>query len=1034
MDKSRVRAALTLLMAAVSAQPAIAQAPASEEAPAPVSADQPPSLASTEAESQAPIIITGSRIPRPNLRSTSPIQTVRAAEFEVTGVPNVEQTLNQMPQLVGGFTNTSNNPGRGAATLDLRGLGSVRTLILVNGRRWIANDAGQSPEVDVNTIPAALIDRVDIVTGGASAVYGSDAVTGVINFVLRDKLDGLHVSATQNLTQKGDGSVSNVDVSYGGTWWDGRAKLIASVGWLRQEPVLQRDRVFSEVFLTEGCVVPGTRAPNGASTPAFDPDCAAPNEFGFIEGGSGTIPGTYINLPVFVPSGSGSALDFLDLGVRFGSDGEPVPFVEETDFYNFAPANYLQIGFRRKSANLFPSFEISPAITLYSELSYVQTKSPLQYAPVAAFLGFGLPVAPVALINLDNPFLTPSSAQVLDINFGVDAEGDTGVFESPEGVFSINPDFGGDADGIVALPRLLSRLEALGPRQQRNTRDARRGLIGARGDIAANWHYDLYFSSSRVKHTAAYENSASASRLQQSLLARRDASGAIACIDPSNGCIPANIFGPGNLSAEAADFLRTHPIDLTIIKEKVGEATVRGDIPWLPAGRMGLVGGATWRKTSYAFTPDPALFTGDDLGFDYGAPASGSTRVWELFGEARVPLLAERPFAHELTAELGGRYSRYDTVGGVWTWKALGDWSPMRGLRFRGGFQRAVRAPNVRELYEVETLAFPFALDPCAAEAGLLGNPEVLAACLRDGVPPESFPFLPFESGEAFGALRGNPDLEAETARTFTIGAVIAPQAVPGLTVTLDYYDIRIRDAIHRLGGDSIFMVMGCILGGGGDPAYSVCQGYDRNAEFGYLEFIDQPTANIPHIRVSGIDWQLAYRRQLPWGLFAGSDRLDLAMAGTRYLKAGMRPNEGLPELDCIGLLSGPCSFTVGAGVFPEWKLLNQLAYDSGPMSLTLRHRWFSATRDGRLELADRFGFTYYNIPAEGARMESRHYFDLVLSATPSDRFKLTFGVNNLTNRKPPVTGLLQVQANTDPTHYDVLGRRFFITATARIF
>ena len=1030
----RFPAAFALLGFAIATQPAPAQEPAATDGEAVEPEAQPALPVSADDLPQVPIVVTGSRIPRPNLRSTSPIQTVRAAEFEITGVPNVEQTLNQMPQLVGGFTNTSNNPGRGAATLDLRGLGSVRTLILVNGRRWIANDAGQSPEVDVNTIPAALIDRVDIVTGGASAVYGSDAVTGVINFVLRDKLDGLQVSATQNLTEKGDGSVSNVDVSFGTTALDGRAKLIASVGWLRQVPVLQRDRVFSEVFLTEGCVVAGTRAPNGTSAPAFDPDCAAPNEWGFIKGGSGNIPGSRFPLPTFLATGTGSSLSLFDLGVRFDTDGNPLPFVEETDYYNFAPANYLQIGFRRKSANFFPSFELSPAATLYSELSYIQTKTPLQYAPVPAAIGFGLPTAPIGRINLDNPFLTPATVQLLDINYGVDADGDTGWVETPQGGFSINPDFGGDADGIVQFPALLSRLDSLGPRQLLNTRDARRGLLGLRGDVASNWHYDMYFSSSRVKHTGAFQNSASASRFQQSLLARRDESGAIVCIDPSNGCVPANIFGAGNLSPEAADFLRTHPVDLTIIKEQVGEATVRGNLPWLPAGRLGVVAGATWRKTSYAFTPDPALFTGDDLGFDYGAPASGSSKVWELFGEARLPLLAERPFAHELTAELGARFSRYNTVGGVWTWKALGDWSPIRGLRFRGGIQRAVRAPNVRELYEVETLGFPFALDPCAAEAGLLGNPEVVAACLRDGVPAQRFAFLPFESGQAFGALRGNPDLKAETARTLTLGAVIAPQAVPGLTVTLDYYNIRIRDAIHRLGGDGIYMVMGCILGGGGDPAHPMCQGYNRVPGFGNLEFIDQPTANIPHIRVSGIDWQLAYRRQLPWGLFAESDRLDLALAGTRYLKAGMRPNEGLPELDCIGLLSGPCSFTVGFGVFPKWKLLNQLAYDSGPMSLTLRHRWFSATRDGRIELADRFGFTYYNIPAEGARMESRHYFDLVLSASPSDRFKLSFGVNNLTNRAPPVTGLLQVQANTDPSHYDVLGRRFFITATARIF
>ncbi|MEO7240003.1 MAG: TonB-dependent receptor [Sphingomicrobium sp.] len=1028
-------ATLTLLLLAMAAQPAAQQEPPDADQHAgsggPQHPPQPP-----DAIAEPPlIIVTGSRIPRLNLRSNSPIQTVRGQEFILTGVPNVEETLNQMPQLVGGFTNTSNDPGHGAATLDLRGLGSVRTLILVNGRRWIASDAGQSPEVDVNTIPAALIERVDIVTGGASAVYGSDAVTGVVNFIFRDKLDGLHFSATQNITSRGDGAVSNADVSYGASLFGGRAKVILSGGWLKQKPVLQKNRIFSQVALIEACVVPGTRGPDGASEPAFNPTCAPPNERGFVAGGSVAVPGTLIPIPAFLPTGSGSALAFSRDGVRFDAGGDAVPFRDETDRYNYAPANYLQIGFQRWSANAFPSFEISPAVRLYSELSYIRTKTPQQLAPVPAGLGFGSPVVPVALMNLDNPFLTPASAHVLDINYGVDANGAGGVIGSEETGFSINPDYGGDADGIIELPGLLSRLEGLGPRRARNIRDARRALIGARGDFAAHWHYDAFLSASRVKHVLAYQNSGSALRLQQAILAHRDpATGEITCADPSNGCVPANIFGPGNLSAEAADFIRTAPVDRTVVKERIAEASIRGEIPSASAGPVGLVLGTTWRRTSYAFAPDPSLVTGDDLGFDYSSPAAGSTKVWELFSEVRVPLLAGHRFAHELAVELGGRYSRYDTVGGVWTWKALGDWSPLRGLRFRGGLQRAVRAPNVRELFEVDSLGFPFTLDPCAQEAGLLGNAAVVAACLRNGVPPGRFSLLPFESLDAFGSFRGNPDVKAEVARTFTLGTVASPNAIPGLTVTVDYYDIRIRNAINRLGGGSIWMVLGCILGGGGDPVSTVCQGYRRNPERGYVEFIDQPTANIPHIRVSGVDWQLAYRHDLPWSLLGDRDRVDVNLAGTVYLKAGMKPNEGLPELDCIGLFSSACSFTVGSGAFPKWKLLNQFSYGSGPLSLTLRHRWFSSTRDTRLSLADQFGFTFYNLPAEGAVLESRHYFDLAATAQLSKRYDITFGINNLTDRQPAVTGLLQVEANTDPALYDVLGRRFFVTVTARPF
>lgn len=742
--------------------------PASQAAPVSDASGQ------TVPQAQAPILITGSRIPRPNLRSDSPIQTVQPRDFAVTGVPNVEETLNQMPQLVAGFTNTSNNPGHGAATLDLRGLGSVRTLVLVNGRRWIANDAGQSPEVDVNTIPSALVERVDIVTGGASAVYGSDAVTGVVNFVFRDKLDGLHINATQNFTSRSDAVVSNGDLSVGGSALGGRAKLIASAGWLRQDPLLQGDRLFSSVTLFEACVRPGTRQPNGTSTPAFDPQCSAPNEWGFVRGGSGIIPGTHLP-PLFLVAADGSLI-FQPDGVRFDGDGTAVPFVEETDLYDYGPSNYLQIGLRRWTANAFPSFEVSRALKLYSELSYTRTDSQQQFAPVTAFLGFGFPAAPVALLNLDNPFLSASSSHALDLNYGVDANGNVGIIGSPDTGFSINPNYLGDADGIVEVEGLASRLVGVGPRQALNRRDARRGLIGAKGDIGHSWHYDLYFSTSRARHSLRYENGASQKRFQQAILARRDpVSGEIVCIDPSNGCAPANIFGPGNLSEQAADFMRTKPVDRTTVREKVVEASLRGEFPLTEAGPLGVAGGVTWRRSSYAFRPDPLLFTADQLGFDPGAPASGSTHVWEVFGEARVPLLADRRFDRELTAELGARFSRYDTVGGVWTWKALGDWSPLPGVRIRGGLQRAVRAPNVRELYEEEALTFPFALDPCAAEAGVLDQPGVMEACLRNGVPTGASTFLPFESGQAFGLTRGNPNVRAEVARTLTVGTVISP-------------------------------------------------------------------------------------------------------------------------------------------------------------------------------------------------------------------------------------------------------------------
>ena len=983
-----------------------------------------------EAETVKTIVVTGSRLPRAGQQGATPTQTVTQEDFRLTGVGNVEQTLNLMPQIVPGFTNTSNNPGSGAATLDLRGLGSVRTLILVNGRRWIASDAGEVPEVDVSTIPAALIQRVDIVTGGASAVYGSDAVTGVVNFVLNDKLKGLHLEARQSLTEQGDGRVTSADLSFGTSLLGDRAKIVASAGWLNQRPVLQGDRTLSRVTLQDGCALPDTRAETGASTPVNDPACAPPNVMALTAGGSSFIPGARIAGSAFFPVPGSNALVRNPPGLRFDPDGTPRPFIPAFDLYNYAPDNYLQIGFERWGANVLASFEASLAFTPYVELSYIQTRSPQQLAPVPALLGSGSATVPVARLNLANPFLTPEARRVLDLSYGVDAQGDRGFIGSPAAGFRVNPAFDGDADGIIRFPAIVQSRLGLGPRQLLNKRDAMRGLVGARGEIGSGWNYDLYHSRSRVEHVTAYRNSGSALRLQQALLAVTDpATGQPVCIDPSNGCVPANIFGEGNLSAEAADFIRTHPTDLTVIEEQVAEASVRGDLPLFRAGDVGIAAGLNWRRSSYDFEPDPALFTGDDLGFQPGTPAGGKTSVWELFSEARIPLLADAPLIKELTAELGLRWSNYSSVGQAWTWKAIGEWVPTGGLKVRGGFQRAVRAPNIRELFEEPSTTSSVALEPCSPEFGLIGDPAIAAACLRSGVPADAD--LP---PVAFGVVfhRGDPDLDAETARTMTIGASFTPGWARGLIVTADYYDIRIRRPIGQFGGGSGLVVFGCIVGGG-DPADPLCQAIDRGAG-GAILSLDLPTANLHSLRARGIDWQVAYARNFGGHSAERPNRVQLHLSGTRYFESSFRANANVASIDCAGFFGNPCGNTIGRSATPEWKLYNRATWTLGSVTAALRHRWFSSTLDGRISFIDALGLTPIAIPEEARRLESRHYFDLATTFRVRDRFDLTFGVNNLTDRKPAITGEQQVQANTDPSLYDVLGRRYFVALTLREF
>ncbi len=961
------------------------------------------------------IVVTGSRLPRASFEEPSPVQVLTADDLGLSALPNLEQTLNQLPQLVGGFTSTSNNPGSGAATLDLRGLGATRTLILVNGRRWIASDAGDVPEVDINTIPAALIERVEIVTGGASTVYGSDAVTGVVNFIMRDSLDGLRAQARQSVTGRGDGAVASLDMSGGLRALDDRLSVTASVGWLEQRAVMQGDRTLSRVSLTDGCGVPGTRQPTGASQPLPPTACPGAGEITLVAGGSPTIPGTRIIGAAFFPAGP-SALTVNGGGLRFDPDGTPRPFLVPFDLYNFAPDNYLQIPFRRYSANLFASFAASEAFVPYVELAHIDTASVQQLAPVPAVIGRGTTAVPLARINLDNPFLTPAAREVLDLSYGIDLNGARGTIGSPATGPRRNPAYLGDADGVIVLPAVLQSRLDLGPRQVRHARKAYRVLGGVRGRVGSQWHYDAYLSYSKVDHVSAYRNSGSATRLQQTLLAVIDpATGRPACIDPSGGCVPANIFGAGNLSAEAADFLRTHPRDFTAVEETVAEASVRRGFDLDPQRRLDVVLGVNWRRTAYDFQPDPALFTGDDLGFLPGVPASGATRSAEIFLESRVPLTSA------VVVELGGRLSHYAGLGEAVTWKAIGSWEAWSGLRFRGGYQRAVRAPNARELFEAPVTFAGSVVDPCDAIHGRIDQPEVRTACLRNGVPAAVLgnQLIPF----ALVTTSGNPDLAPEIAQTWTLGATARwPSA--RLALAVDFYDIAIRRAIGTFGGGPNFAAIGCIARGG-DRTDPLCSTFTRGPD-GSIDRMILPTANTGLLSARGVDWQLYWRRSL--GLSARSPSLSIKLAGTHYLRSGFKLDDVLPYIDCAGQFGGSCGNTIGGTAIPRWKLFNSAELDFGVLDLSLRHRWFSATRDSRTLLTGRLGLDPPVLPEQGRVLEARHYFDLSARMRFGEGRQLVLGVSNLLDARPAVTGALQVQANTDPSLYDVLGRRFFAT------
>lgn len=988
-------APVALTAAALISSPALAQAPA-------------PSQVGIEEGQIEQIVITGSRIPRADLVATSPVAVIGSEEFELSGTVNVEQLLNTLPQVVPGLTNTSNNPGDGTATVDLRGLGAQRTLVLVNGRRWIPSDGADTVTVDVNTIPASLIKRTEVVTGGASAVYGSDAIAGVVNFILKDDFEGIQLDSQYGITEEGDSETWNLNLTIGSNTADGKGNVTLFADYYIQDPTFQRERDFSFFACDDGPELPNTR--DGFACGLADPDGEAPQ--GLIRGGSTSIPGTRLRGAIDI-DGDG-AIDGSS-GVRFEPDGTPRLFNSDTDSFNYAPFNFLQVPLERWEIATTGRYEVVPQyLEAFAEGAFANTRSDQELAPTPAVLGTGsgTPVNVIRITVDDNPFLTDDAKQVLLDSFG-------------------DP----NDDGIIETTNLLQRrLLEVGSRRSLDTRNAWRVLGGLRGQLDNGWNYETYYSFARMERVNRLENDASATRFAQALLAVTDpGTGEPVCLDPSNGCAPLNIFGEGNISEAAADFIRVSATNITTTQQQVANVSLTGTAIDLPAGPLGFAVGGEWRSENFAFSPDTFLASGDVLGFNAGAPTVGEFQVWELFGEVNVPLVSGVPFIDYLGIDAGFRYSDYDIdqVGGVWTYKATGEWSPIEDLRVRGGFQRAIRAPNIVELFQGTSQDFPPYVDPCSADQNPIEN-GLAQACINDGVPADLLGIFTQGNSQVQASIGGNPDLEEETADTFTIGAVWQPRFVPGLSLTVDYFNIEVEDAIAPFGGGAPFVIAGCILSGNGLDSDAFCAAYQRDP-FGDPLIVQAPNENIATLKAEGIDVQIDYSFDLAdFGLGGDAGSVDIFWLGSHRLENSFQPNPGLPPIECAGFFGAPCGITIDGVSDPDWKFTSRFTYRRSSWTASLRWRWTAATTDGRISQAAAFGLPdpTDSIPPDALEYDAQHYFDLSGSWNVLENLRLLAGVDNLFDNDPPTVGTQQVQANTDPSLYDVLGRRFFLSAT----
>lgn len=901
------------------------------------------------------VTVTGSRIVRRDLSAVSPVNIVSQQDLQLAGNINIDRTLNELPAINPSATTTTNNGGEGIATVDLRELQPERTLVLQNGRRMIGSNTAL--QVDINNIPAVLIERVEVLTGGASAIYGSDAVAGVVNFVLRDDFEGISAGGQYNLTERGDADTRTLDFTIGGNFADGKGNAVLHTSFTDRQSLLQADRSWANESL--GDFGDGEFVPFGSSR--------------LVGGRAGG------GVPIDLPDGStGVSL------IGFNPDGSGRDAGGES--FNFAPFQFLQTPQERIQFSGLAHYELNESSRVYFEGLYSNNRVDLTLAPDANDIPDG--IAPL-FVPSTNPLIPQQTMDILLAAFDTGQNGDAVA-----------------GDGIASIPDFRRRMDDVGSRNELRDFDLYRMVVGVDGDLSDNWRYDAYYSYGRVNRSFRLVNYTSDIRIQQAINATTDANGDAVCIDPTGNCVPINLFGDGALSPEGAAFISPDANQVSFNEQNIFHANVSGTIDQLDlgAGPVGLALGGEYREEVAAFLPDAVSQTGElGPGNDFQV-TEGSFDVWEIFGEALIPLLSDVAGAKSLDLELAARWSDYSSVGSVWSYSAGLQWQPVDSLRVRGGYQRAVRAPNIAELFGGAAAGASPTTDPCDA-GRLAANPQFVDICRATGVP-EGYTQLDSQATRITG---GNPNVEEERADTFTVGVVFTPEALPGFSMTVDYFNIEIENAITDLTSTAVLDL--CVASG--DPNNINCQNVTRTFNGDIIQIL-APTENIASEKREGIDWQIQYAFAL------GNGELSLQNIGTYFITNEFTSSPLSDPTDCNGIFGGGCT---GLGDFtaPEWRLTQNITYSFDKWVIRLQGRMISAI-DNADAVADPDALFAQPQIAEN------FYGDLTFTYQVNENFMLSGGVENFTDNEPPIMGFFRnVAAGTDPSLYDVLGRSYFL-------
>ena len=949
-------------------------------------------VAAPDAESLQEIVVTGSRIATPELETYAPTTVLSSAAIENTGTINIADSLRDLPSVGTSALSTANSnfltSDSGINTVNLRNLGDQRTLVLVNGRRMTPGESGTGI-VDLNTIPTDFIDHIEIVTGGASAIYGSDAVAGVVNIIYKKDFQGLELHGQYGQSGYNDDAAYIGGLTFGTALADNRGHFMVNISHDKEQGLRSGSRAATNTDIAV--------TPQGIFNPQFSSYIPQGNFFfNSSAQGFGNSPTTPPGEFSFNPDGS---LINGNLGPGFNRSADRL----------------IEVPIERTLLASTFTYDLTDHHHLYSELTYsdTTTHSQIEPTPLAAngvpgVYGdavdangdpIGMPVTNAYLQTL--PALAPIVSEI-------NAWNSTGA--NCVGSLATNPAY--DCINYITFRR---RLTDIGDRGNDAIRQTYRAVLGVNGDLPfGDWKYDASYVYGRTTDQQQSFGAVNTLNFQNALNSVVDpVTGKIVCADPvavAAGCVPINVFGLNSITPAAAAYVAATITRDVAISEEVTNAYATGSIATLPAGNVVLVVGTEFRKDSSSEIQDP--LTNEGLNASNAIPnVEGSISVKEAFAEVEAPLLKDLAFAKSLGLDGAFREAHYSTAGNVNAWKVGLNWAVIPDIRLRGVYSRAVRAPNIGELYGGQAQTFPSVTDPCdgttAASTGQTAAacraiPAVAAAIAAHG----AFTYTPLDYQSIFGLIGSNTQLTSEKSKTKTYGFVLTPSFVPNFSLSVDYFDVNVQGAVNAIPFQT--SINDCLA----TATDTFCNNVIRNATTGKIFEVLQLNLNVGYIRSTGIDSTARYH----WDMGAAG-RMDLSLTETHQLKLEQAVPGAPTEVDLGQLNAGG---RLGAG-FKDRATLNA-DYGIGPLDFNWKLNFLGPIQDTTPANGIIFA-PLNNVPAYFYNdLQARYTFDF------ADHSKLTgyLGANNVFNKKPPylpsgmasdVTG-----TSTAADSYDVIG------------